>query len=76
MGLLSKIFRKKETNKNEKLGVGKENDSAELTEEELDKVCGHIPPSDWCPPVKVKPIDISGKQSGIKTKQKQESLGR
>lgn len=74
MGLLSRLLGKKE--KLEEPAKKEELDNTELTVEELDKVCGHTPNSDWCPKAKIEPIDIRGKQIGIKTRQKQDSLGR
>lgn len=75
MGLLNRLLGKKEKTKEP---VKKEAvDSTELTEEDLDKVCGHTRMSDYsCPRVKVEPIDIRRKQSGIRTTQKTNSLGR
>lgn len=73
MGLLSKIFRKKDENKknvnNEKI------DSTELTEEELDKVYGH-PNCDWCPKVNVEPIDIRARKNNGHIRQTQNNLER
>lgn len=56
MGLFSKKNRKLDQSKSEKKGT-----DIELTEEELDKVTAGVPSGnndrDWCPKVKVEPID-------------------
>lgn len=55
MGLFSKKNRKLDQSKS-----GKKGTDIELTEEELDKVTAGVPSDnnrDWCPKVKVEPID-------------------
>lgn len=56
MGLFSKKNRKLDQSKS-----GKKGTDIELTEEELDKVTAGVPNGnsdrDWCPKVKVEPID-------------------
>lgn len=74
MGLLSRLLGKKE--KLEEPAKKEELDNTELTEDDLKEVFGHTPYSDWCPKAKVEPIDIRGKQTGIKTIETQDSLGR
>ena len=57
MGLFSKKNRKLDQSKS-----GKKGTDIELTEEELDKVTAGVPSAnnnrDWCPKVKVEPINI------------------
>jgi len=76
MGLLDKIFRRKEKDKEIKNDKKEEVvDTTELTEEELDGVYGH-PNGEWCPRVKVPTIDLNGKINNGRTGQTRSNEGR
>lgn len=75
MGLLSKLFRKKDKIKENNKKIN-EIDSTELTQEELDQVTGNPSNSDWCPRVNVPTITIKSKQNSGKIGQNQNNLGR